>query len=83
MKCSAKDCGQPAVAEVILYDVYQSGQVFFERDFTCPYLCTEHLRENEESIGSQERRPRGVIEYRFSNQHRAHGFTIYRPITPV
>jgi hypothetical protein len=38
-KCSVPGCDRGASVEVILYDGYCWDQgVFFERDFTCPYL---------------------------------------------
>jgi hypothetical protein len=46
-KCQAPGCKKDADYEVILYDVYVSGEVFFERDFTCPFLCEKHVAENE------------------------------------
>jgi hypothetical protein len=79
-KCSVPGCGAEAQVEVILYDVYTDIQdVFFQRDYTCPYLCGHHLVENEVGIRG-ERKPRSVAGYPFTNQHGAQGFTIYRPI---
>jgi len=79
-KCSVKGCDKKAMVEVILYDVYPSaGHVFFERDFTCPFLCLEHMVENEERAKG-ERKPRGLVEYPFTNLQRAQGFTIYLPL---
>jgi hypothetical protein len=79
-KCSVKGCEAPATCEVILYDVYtHNGEVFFERDFTCPYLCSKHIIENEEGAKG-EREPRGVVHYPHSNRQMAQGFTIYRPL---
>ncbi len=50
--CSVPACERDAVVEVILYDVYLDGNdrfhdVFYAEDETCPYLCYEHLQENE------------------------------------
>jgi len=79
-KCSVDGCDNDATCEVILFDVYMhNGSVFFERDFTCPYLCSQHVLENEK--GAQgERRPRGDVLYPFTNKNNAQGFTIYRPL---
>jgi len=65
--------------EVFLYDVYTKGepQVFFERDTTCPFLCPEHMVENEENVRGV-RAPRGSAMYPYSNKNGALGFTIYR-----
>jgi hypothetical protein len=73
-------CTREATLEVILYDFYPyDGIVFFERDFTCPYICFPHARENEAGIDGV-RKPRGTAFYPFTNRQRALGFTIYRPL---
>jgi hypothetical protein len=79
-KCSVKGCGKAADVEVILYDVYLSEiDLFFEQDYTCPYLCFAHMVENERgALGI--RAPRGHVRYPFSNRHDAQGFTIYQPL---
>jgi hypothetical protein len=82
-KCSVVTCTNSATVEVRLYAVYLQGPgtiIFDEQDFTCPYLCGEHVEENERSAKG-ERKPLGIVEYPFSNLHRAKGFTIYRPLT--
>ena len=60
-RCAVAGCTRPACVEVILYDFYPAERhVFFERDFTCPYLCARHLAENE--AGAQGiRQPRGRV----------------------
>lgn len=80
MNCSVSSCNKQADYEVILYDVYPDDEdVFFERDMTCPFLCAEHMAENElKATGIRE--PRGEVRYPYSNQHNAQGFTIYRPL---
>jgi hypothetical protein len=108
--CSVKGCKSPADFEVILYDVYVGTDVFFERDFTCPFLCFDHDVENEEKAktypepepssgpmlvsvdeflkeglpdlvpAETTRKYRGVYHYPYSNQHRAQGFTVYKPL---
>ncbi len=82
--CAAEGCSSPAAFEVILYDFYPDlagEEVFWERDFTCPYLCHRHVRENEQSAQG-ERAPRGFVEYKHTNRGHAQGFTIYRPLHP-
>ena len=79
-KCSVPGCLDKAAVEVRLYDVYLHGpepSVFDERDFTCPYLCGEHFVENEHQANGA-RRPRGYVEYPYTNRHHAQGFTVYR-----
>src|SRR4029079_18512977 len=47
-------CGEPAFVECFLYDVYlEIPDVVMKRDFTCPYLCEDHFRENEEKAFSE------------------------------
>jgi hypothetical protein len=78
--CAVQGCKTNAIVEVILYDVYLAEQhVFSERDFTCPFLCATHMVENEQGARGV-RKPRGVVEYPFTNKERAQGFTIYRPL---
>ncbi len=80
-QCAAPGCSTVATVEVYLYDVYanSTGEVFFEIDSTCPFLCTEHLMENEKGAKG-ERKPRGCTTYPFSNSQGAQGFTIYRSL---
>ena len=69
-KCRVQGCSAHAEYEVILYDVYRTGDVVFDRDCTCPYLCAEHVVENEEKAQGT-RRPRGMVHYRYTNRHAA------------
>jgi hypothetical protein len=78
--CSVPDCSNLADVEVRLYDIYpyqEGAQIFDERDFTCPFLCAEHVAENERTADG-ERKPRGFIRYKYSNGHGAQGFSVYR-----
>ena len=70
-KCNIHGCRKPAEYEVILYDVYVHDEcVFFERDFTCPFLCGEHMAESEiHAAGTRARRER--VRYPYSNQQGA------------
>jgi hypothetical protein len=82
MKCSVNGCEREATVKVILYDVYpylDGADIFFEQDSTCPFLCTVHVTANEKSAKGV-RKSRGFVEYPFSNQERAQGFTIYFPL---
>jgi hypothetical protein len=48
---------------VILYDVYLSpGDVFYERDHTCPFLCEKHMLENERNAKTFPEGPAGGFE---------------------
>ena len=79
-KCCAPACDKEAGYEVILYDIYlDGGGVFFEQDYTCPFLCEAHVLLNEAGAEGV-RRPRGHVTYPYTNRHRAQGFTIYKPI---
>jgi len=78
--CGVRKCTRIAHFEVILYDVYTDiGDVFFKQDEICPYICRDHMTENEEKA-SGVREPRGHIHYPFTNEYSAQGFTIYRPL---
>jgi hypothetical protein len=79
-KCNIRGCKKPAEFEDMLYDVYMYDEhVFFERAITCPFLCSEHMAENE-MYASGTRAPREYVRYPDSNQQGALGFTIYRPL---
>ena len=74
--CSVEGCERPAAFKVFLYDFYRWGEVFLERDHTCPSLCAHHASLNERKADG-DRIPRGVTEYLYTNKHGAQGFTIY------
>lgn len=79
-QCAVEGCKRRATVEVILYDVYpMERSVFFQQDFTCPYLCDRHMVENE-TRSEGIRKPRGMVRYPFTNKHWAQGFTIYRAL---
>lgn len=77
--CCAANCVEEAAYEVILFDVYEDGEVFWERDTTCEFLCAPHVAENE-SRARGERRPRGIVSYPHTNREGAQGLSIYRPL---
>ena len=77
--CSVEGCNRPVDFEVILYDEYDNGVVFYEQDFTCPFLCQFHRDENEKNAVG-ERVPRGCVEYPYTNGEGAQGYTKYIPI---
>lgn len=80
--CAVPGCGEQAAVEVRLFDLYNlpdGVEVFDKQDFTCPYLCAEHVAENERrAVGT--RAPRDVTRYPFSNRQGAQGVTTYRAI---
>lgn len=81
--CSVAGCTRSAQYEVYLYDFYrQRNEEFFQQDFTCPYLCEEHVRENE-ARANGIRAPRGWVRYPYSNQNGAQGYTKYSPLREV
>lgn len=78
--CAVPNCTELAAFEVLLYDKYSHGEIFLEQDITCPYLCSTHQIENEEQA-SGVKRPRGIVVYPYTNQHRAQGYTQYRDLS--
>ena len=67
-KCNIRGCKTPAEFEVILYDVYvHDERALYERDLTCPFLCSEHMAENE-SHASGTRAPHESVRYPYGNQ---------------
>jgi hypothetical protein len=82
-RCSVVGCSRSPEYEVYLYDYYPGqDEEFFEQDYTCPFLCDEHMEENEQKAKG-ERRPRGYVGYPFSNRHHAQGYTTYAPLSDV
>ena len=82
MQCGVPGCDLDAKFRVILYDFYGNvgaTEVFFQTDHTCQFICAHHAIENEERA-SGERRPRGGVNYPFTNLEGAQGFTIYQPV---
>ena len=79
-KCSVPDCQHDATVQVRLYVVYPDGTVFNEEDHTCPFMCRDHVQENELRARG-ERKGRAVVTYPYSNQNDALGFTIYLPFS--
>jgi len=80
--CAVPECTREAAVEVRLFDLYDlpNGiKIFDAQDYTCPYLCHEHVAENERGA-TGTRAPRDVTRYPFSNQHGAQGVTTYRPV---
>ncbi|TGE34253.1 hypothetical protein [Desulfosporosinus sp. Sb-LF] len=80
IRCSIEGCESTADFEVILYDHYlKVNKIFAEQDLTCPFMCKKHMDENEVNAKG-DRVPRGRINYPFSNQHSAQGYTKYSPL---
>ena len=87
--CRVPGCDARGRFEVILYDFYPDevgrglGNVFWEQDFTCPFICYEHAQENEETaVGSRDPLDglKPGVSYKYTNQGLATGFSIYRPL---
>jgi hypothetical protein len=78
--CSVSDCKANADYEVVLYDFYPDGTVFFGRDYSCPFICAAHAAMNEKGVQG-ERKPRGLVRYPFTNRNGGQGFCIYRPLS--
>ena len=82
-RCSVAECSHSAEYEVHLYDYYPAhDEEYLEQDFTCPFLCEEHMEENERKA-SGDRKPRGHVDYPYSNRHGAQGYTTYAPLADV
>ncbi len=80
-KCSV--CNELAEYEVILYDYYDfANETFYEQDYTCPFLCEKHMELNEQNAEG-ERRPRGRVDYPYTNKHLAQGYSKYIPLKDV
>jgi hypothetical protein len=82
-RCCVTGCPSLAEYEVLHYDVdLHHGGVRFERDDTCPFLCFEHVVDNERrAVG--ERRAEVVVDYPFTNRSRLRGMSLYRPLARI
>lgn len=81
--CSVEGCGNVAEYAVFLYDNYDynDNHEFLEQDYTCPFICTEHFEENEINC-SGRREYRTALNYMYTNQQYAQGYSRYLPISP-
>jgi hypothetical protein len=82
--CSVSGCLSKADYEVIFFDQYAysySNTVYFERDYTCPFICHFHMQENEAGARGI-REPRSDISYPYSKGDGGQGFTKYLPLLP-
>lgn len=79
-RCCVEGCPSRAAYGVVLYDVdLHEGGIRFEQDETCPYICVEHMIDNERhAIG--DRRPEERVDYPYTNRNRVRGMSVYRPL---
>lgn len=80
VNCNVVGSSHKADYEVIHYNFSLSdGEVIFERDATCPFICRKHAMTNE-SMARGQRKPDGVMNYTYTNTSKTKGFTIYKPL---
>lgn len=86
-ECSVRGCRKSADYEAIFYDVYLhlygDVRVFYQAHESCPFICQEHLNENERNAKTSLANPRwrayrGSVQYPHSHSS-GQGFVIYRP----
>jgi hypothetical protein len=76
-RCSVEGCPSLAALEVMRYHLDPGeGAVRFERDPDCPYLCLEHVRDNERRAEG-ERALHGYVTYPHTNRDRRPGLSLY------
>jgi hypothetical protein len=81
--CSVDGCKRKPYVEVILYDFYDfANETFYEQDYSCPFLCLEHMQINEEKA-TGSRVPRGNVHYPYTNKDGAQGFSKYNPLKNI
>lgn len=82
-RCAVEGCPNLAAYEVMLYDLDPAeGAVRFERDGTCPYLCVEHVQDNEHGARG-ERGVHGSVAYPHTNREGRAGLSIYLDLRPA
>ena len=77
-QCAVNGCQSSAEVEVFLYTVHGSGEVFIAADSSCPYLCREHVADNERRSAGDRR---GGTFYPHTNQSNTRGVSVYLPLT--
>ena len=81
VKCCVDGCENVADYEVILYDYYpRFKETFCEQDYTCPFLCQQHVDINEQQAKGSKA-PRETTTYPYTNQHNAQGHSKYRKLS--
>jgi len=74
--CSVDECIEDGKYLVMLRDIYPDGEIFYEPDETCSYLCERHMMENQESKqNSGGTRP--CFSYKYTNKNLAQGWSEY------
>jgi hypothetical protein len=79
-KCAVEGCERPAEYIVMLYNYRDELQEeFYEQDQSCPFLCEQHMTENEQqAIG--EKISGSSTTYPHTNKFNKRGFTKYIPV---
>lgn len=80
--CAVEGCEEPAIVEVFLEDIigFRETFHFFEQDESCPFLCREHLKQNEEeSTGWGRSRSYPFSKHGFHSG--VEGWSVYRTLT--
>ena len=78
--CSVSDCRKVAVCKVFRQDFdIAGGEPICDPDDSCPYLCREHLTENEQQAKGI-RNLRGLVTYPHTNKLKLKGVSIYMPL---
>ncbi|MCY6483854.1 P-loop NTPase fold protein [Clostridium aestuarii] len=76
VKCSVEGCNHIAEYATFLFKEYKYGVTSYCIDNTCPYLCSRHMKDNEEScIGNRE--PEITVKYKYTNKNNMVGYTKY------
>lgn len=86
MTCAVQGCGRHAEFEVFVHGfsfyTHDKGGILDYQDSTCPFLCREHMIENEERA-SGPRRWDSDTRYPHTKKDRGSGYTTYLPIADV
>ena len=81
-ECAVEGCTSTELFSVWLNDTYRDSNneiydTFHEQDFTCPFLCKDHMEENKAlSVWPHETSTRAKAPY--SNRYHARGWTTYK-----
>lgn len=70
--CSVDGCNNIAEYAVLVFKKYKYGAISYQIDETCPYICAEHLKENELFNEKSSNN-----KYKYTNKNNKEGYNKY------
>lgn len=76
VRCQVDGCNNTAEYAVFVVNTNKYGAKSYKEDNTCPYICSEHLIENEKSK-AEIKNKKNYIKYLYTNKNYEYGYTQY------